>query len=75
MNSFRINLRPICAHCSCEMTCVSNGVYVKLKGSHAFVSGDLYKCPECKSKIVTGFADEAFGWDGNPGLIVAEINL
>lgn len=75
MNSFNVHLRPVCVSCSCEMTCASNGVYVHLKGSMAYVSADLYRCDKCNTKIVTGFAKEAFGWSERPGLIVSEIDL
>jgi uncharacterized protein (DUF983 family) len=57
------------------MDCASNGAYLKLKKSFAYVSGDLYKCPECKNRLFTGFARKAFSCDENPGLIVAEIDL
>lgn len=75
MNTFAVHLRPICIACSCEMACVSNGVYVKLLNSHAYIAGDLFKCQNCGNSIVGGFAKKAHTWDGSSGLIVAEIEL
>lgn len=75
MNEFNVYIRPVCISCSCEMSCASNGVYLYLKGSFAYVSGDLYKCPKCGHKVVSGFAKRAFGWEGRPGIVVAEIEL
>lgn len=51
-------MRPICFPCKLEMTCEKNEVMVKDKAVGQFPStywyGDLYECPGCGARIVTG---------------------
>ena len=44
----------ICVKCKKEMYCKKNGVIVRWRGYYCR-SGDKFKCPECKSEIITGF--------------------
>lgn len=75
MTTFNVHLRPICVSCSCEMDCSSNGVFVQLEKSNAYVAADLYKCPSCKRQVVSGFARMALVQNERPGLIVAKLEL
>lgn len=47
--------RPICVPCSKEMSCIKNGVLVRLCPG-AYQYGDAYGCSQCGAQIVTGFA-------------------
>ncbi len=46
--------RPICYRCECSMVCKRNGVIIKYS-ENTRQDGDLYECPICRHKIVTGF--------------------
>ena len=47
-------MRPLCANCQTEMKCIKNEVLVV--GPLTLPRyGDLYECPGCKVRIVTGF--------------------
>ena len=52
-------LTPICVKCRLEMRCVKNNRLVRDPEVGGFPStywlGDEYECPDCRSRIVTGF--------------------
>ena len=66
-------MRPICVACSTEMDCLKNGALVHLIKAGMFMSGDLYGCPKCGNKIVTGFGKKAFSWGEYTDKVVAEL--
>ena len=64
-------LTPICVPCRLEMRCVKNSRVVCDPEASGFAStywlGDEYECPECRSRIVTGFG-KPISVDPRPGL-------
>jgi hypothetical protein len=53
-------MNPICVNCAVTMVCEQNEFIVSDQQVGSFPatqwSGDLYGCPKCKCKIVTGFS-------------------
>jgi len=47
---------PVCGKCFIEMKCKKNGLSIRLDGGY-IVYGDLYECPHCGCRIVTGFGE------------------
>ena len=64
-------MNMICVKCNKEYYCKRNGVTIRFKNTHTYKQADLFQCPECGHKIVSGFSQkynkQAFG------PIVAEI--
>ncbi len=57
---------PICVRCERNYRCERNGVWVRI-GPDAIVSADMYECPNCKHRIISGFAAKPTSrWDGGP---------
>ena len=55
---------PICWECNREYTIIEKNIYVvKMiqNGPHEVRTGDVYQCPECANKIVTGFTSKYTG--------------
>ena len=52
-------MRPVCVKCQREMIPIQNEFLVKDEATEKFPAtywyGDLYECPSCNNKIVTGF--------------------
>lgn len=46
---------PICVHCCCNYQCERNGILVRLSPD-AIISTDMYQCPNCGNRILSGFA-------------------
>lgn len=50
--------KPVCVRCCLEMQLERNGHVVELmagKEPYQLWHGDRFRCPECLSKVVTGF--------------------
>jgi hypothetical protein len=48
---------PICVPCAVEMRCLKNGFVVADPEPSTYWRGDLYRCPQCKRHVVTGFGE------------------
>lgn len=70
---------PVCVKCCLFMRCRKNGFLVRDPEAGGFSStywsGDLWQCPECDYKVVTGFGEqfyekdlERFGYESKPVL-------
>ncbi len=46
---------PICVPCQRNYRCERNGVWVRL-GPNAIIDADMYECPGCRHRLITGFA-------------------
>ena len=46
---------PICVPCAVEMRCAKNGLIVADPEPSTYWSGDMYECPGCGARVVTGF--------------------
>ena len=46
---------PICVPCAVEMECEKNEFIVADPEPATYWSGDLYRCPGCGCRVVTGF--------------------
>ena len=53
--------RPICNRCRCELFPKQNGYVVHIKQANGqpyqIRQGDLWECPSCTNRIVTGFGE------------------
>lgn len=64
MNTAMRRATPICVRCERNYHCERNGVWVRL-GPDEIISADMYECPNCKHRIISGFAHRATSrWDG-----------
>ena len=48
---------PICVPCAVEMRCLQNGFAVADPEPATYWRGDLYGCPVCGARVVTGFGN------------------
>lgn len=50
-------MKPVCVECLVEMKPEKNGVYIELRTPQPYQiwSGDMWKCPNCKRKVVSGY--------------------
>lgn len=53
-----MNLPPICFACAVSMRCEKNGFPVADPEPSTFWRGDLWGCPRCGFRIVTGFGEK-----------------
>jgi hypothetical protein len=62
---------PICVACGLTMRCHKNGQPVLITADRAkqkpyqFYMTDVYQCPGCKTKVVTGFSKPIESYDEN----------
>lgn len=56
-------MRPVCVNCSVEMRCHKNGQPVV--SGNGLYHGDVYECPDCKFRVVSGFSSLPIreGWE------------
>ncbi len=72
--------RPICVNCSrafgvvVRFEAVRNGIIIPY-GDTSARHGDLYRCPECKTEIVTGFGEPAWRPDVKSSMLESELNI
>ncbi len=53
--------RPICVTDNVEMHCIKNGAVVEhmaTDGAKALQAADLYECPTCKIRVISGFGQQ-----------------
>lgn len=55
----------ICIDCKCLVKKIKSGVSVSAEDMNGHQMGDLWECPKCGYKFITGFANEIGPFDGN----------
>ena len=68
-------IRPTCATCGKELTCIENEVPVvhflnnnKADGIDAMRYGDVWGCPTCNCRVVIGMGAMIHGYDISNGM-------
>ena len=54
----------ICLECGEYMRVEKNGVVVKLPNYSGYFRADVWVCPRCGRRILTGFVSEFFDYNG-----------
>ena len=50
----------LCAKCGEVLECKKNGVKVRYGYYSGYFHADLFECPKCGYKVLTGFSEEIF---------------
>ena len=65
--------RPICVDCNARYACVENSVANSYANGAGIQMGDMYRCPECGTRIVVEIAHDVIYEERAPEL-VAKLN-